>query len=269
MSHHHHLTLTRRNAGLPPLEAIDASLRDTSTLIRTASALLPFVTLLAFAGAWHMHWYVLLPLILLAQFVAAVAYVHDVAHGSAGLTARQSHWVMFIIGATMLQSAHAFRHTHLIHHAHCLEDDDVEGAPARMTPLRLLLASPGYLPRLWLRALRDAGSANERRWMVAELVSALLVACGAVWCASWSSGPLVYCTMSYLASWLYPAVTAYLAHYKPGVAPLEQARTLRVPIVPLLFLNITYHLEHHLYPQVPCANLGRLARQLAPLLTAR
>ena len=211
----------------------------------------------------------LLPLILLAQFVGAVAYVHDVAHGSAGLTARQSHWVMFVIGTTMLQSAHAFRHTHLIHHAHCLEEEDLEGAPARMALWRVLLDSPVYLPRLWLAAVRGTRSKRDRRWMVAELVSALVVVAAAVWSIDWSVGPLVYCTMSYLASLLYPAVTVYIAHYKPGTKPLEQARTIRGAIIPPLFLNITYHLEHHLYPQVPCANLGRLARQLDPLLAAR
>jgi beta-carotene hydroxylase len=50
---------------------------------------------------------------------------------------------------------------------------------------------------------------------------------------------------------------------------LEQARTMRGTIVPALFMNLTYHLEHHLYPQVPGMNLRRLALRLDPLLAAR
>jgi beta-carotene hydroxylase len=44
---------------------------------------------------------------------------------------------------------------------------------------------------------------------------------------------------------------------------------MRGTIVPALFMNLTYHLEHHLYPQVPAMNLRRLAVRLDPLLAAR
>ncbi len=32
----------------------------------------------------------------------------------------------------------------------------------------------------------------------------------------------------------------------------------------VLFLELTYHLEHHLYPQVPSHHLSELARRLDP-----
>ena len=104
----------------------------------------------------------MLPLIMLAQFVFTVAYLHDVAHGSAGLSAGQTHYFLFVYGVLMLQSGHAFRNTHLFHHTHCLEEEDLEGAPARMKLIDVLLAGPAYLPRLWHKALREAG-ARERR----------------------------------------------------------------------------------------------------------
>jgi beta-carotene hydroxylase len=264
----HHLRLTRRNADLPPLEALDADLRRGAKLLRLATALLPLMTLATFCLAWHRHWYWLLPLIMLAQFVCTVAYLHDVAHGSAGLTSTQSHAVLFAIGALMLQSGHAFRYTHLFHHTHCLDDEDLEGAPAHMDLWHVLLSGPGYLPRLWRKAAREAGP-RERRWMIAEMVFALTIAGTAAWLASWSAGPLLYCALVYAGSWAYPLTTAYLPHYKPGARPLEQARTLRGAIVPALFMNLTYHLEHHLYPQVPSMNLRRLAMRLDPLLAAR
>jgi beta-carotene hydroxylase len=266
--HTPHLRLTRRNAGLPTLEALDAGLRHSGKLQRCGSALLPLATLAAFFLAWNRHAYWLLVPIMLAQFICTVAYLHDVAHGSAGLSAKQTHAVLFAIGALMLQSGHAFRFSHLFHHTHCLEHDDLEGAPARMDLWHALLAGPGYLPSLWRKAVREAAP-RERRWILAELACAAIVAGAAAYISNWSSGPLVYCALVYAGSWVYPLATAYLPHYKPGHKPLEQARTLRGVIVPALFMNLTYHLEHHLYPQVPSTNLRRLAQRLDPLLAAR
>ena len=260
--------LTRRNADLPTLEALDGALRGASRVQRVVTALLPFVTLALFAGAFIVRWYWLLPLIVLAHFVFTVAYLHDVAHGSAALNGTQTHWALFIVGALMLQSGHAFRYSHLFHHTHCLEDDDMEGAPAHMNLVDVLLCGPGYLPNLWARALCETGP-RERRWVVADLAAALLLLGAAALAARWNAGPLLYCAFVYLGGWAYPLATAYLPHYKPGAAPLEQARTMRGLIVPALFMNLTYHLEHHLYPQVPGMNLRRLALRLDPLLTER
>jgi len=47
---------------------------------------------------------------------------------------------------------------------------------------------------------------------------------------------------------------------------LTQTRTLRGHLVPAVFLELTYHLEHHLYPQVPSHRLAELARRLDPFL---
>jgi beta-carotene hydroxylase len=47
---------------------------------------------------------------------------------------------------------------------------------------------------------------------------------------------------------------------------LTQTRTLRGRIIPAIFLELTYHLEHHLYPQVPSHRLPELARRLDPYL---
>lgn len=264
-----HSTLTRRSAGLPPLDAFDAGLRHAGAAVHIVTALMPFVTLLAFALVYQAHWYWLLPLVVLAHFVFVVSYLHEVAHGLAGLNPRQTHWVLFVVSVLVLQSGHSFRASHLHHHAHCLEDDDLEGAPARMPLWRVLLAGPGYLPRLWSNSLRVTRSSRERRWMLAELVAALAVAGAAVAARAWSAGPLLYCTLVYLGSWAYPLTTAYLPHYKPGARPLDMARSWRGRIVPLLLMNLTYHLEHHLYPQVPGVNLKRLAQHLDPLLRAR
>ncbi len=263
-----HIRLTRRNADLPTLEVLDADLRSTSAAHRAAAALLPFATLVAFGLACVLRWYWMLPLIVLAHFIFSVSYLHDVAHGSAGLNAGQTHWALFAYGVLMLQSGHSFRYSHLFHHTHCLEDDDMEGAPARMNLIGALMCGPVYLPKLWARALKET-SPKERGWIAAELATALALVGAAAVALHWSAAPLLYCALVYGGGWGYPLATAYLPHYKPGSKPLEQARTMRGTIVPALFMNLTYHLEHHLYPQVPGTNLRRLAMRLDPLLAAR
>jgi beta-carotene hydroxylase len=64
----------------------------------------------------------------------------------------------------------------------------------------------------------------------------------------------------------YPLLAVYLPHREPGDTPLTQARTLRGRLLPALFLGLTYHLEHHLYPRVPSHHLPELARRLDPFL---
>lgn len=72
--------------------------------------------------------------------------------------------------------------------------------------------------------------------------------------------------MMIVGSWVYPLLTVHLPHRHYGDTPLTQTRTLRGRVIPALFLELTYHLEHHLYPQVPSHNLPRLAQRLDPVL---
>lgn len=47
-----------------------------------------------------------------------------------------------------------------------------------------------------------------------------------------------------------------------ALARLTQARTRTSPFFTALFLGTNYHLEHHLYPSVPCYRLPRVHRIL-------
>ena len=45
--------------------------------------------------------------------------------------------------------------------------------------------------------------------------------------------------------------------------PFLASRSVRChPIVTFLYMNENYHLEHHLFPSVPCDQLGKLKRML-------
>ena len=65
-------------------------------------------------------------------------------------------------------------------------------------------------------------------------------------------------------SWIYPFVTAYVVHDAAGRDDLTRTRLFRGRLLSLLALEHLYHLEHHLYPQVPHHNWPRLARRLDP-----
>ena len=73
---------------------------------------------------------------------------------------------------------------------------------------------------------------------------------------------LLYSVFAIVGSWVYPLLTVHLPHRHYGDTPLTQTHTLRGRIIPAIFLELTYHLEHHLYPEVPSHNLPELSRRL-------
>jgi beta-carotene hydroxylase len=201
-------------------------------------------------------------------FVAVVTVTHDVVHGSLGLGLRQTEWALFVFGAILLESGHAYRATHLRHHRAFPGPDDPEGDPARMTFWGAVLYGPLFLPRLWWWAYRRSRSAGPRCWLLAEAGWALAVPlAGAL---LWQRTPAVaaYAALVLVGSWVYPLLTVYLPHHDYGDTPLTQTSSLRGRFLPALFLELTYHLEHHLYPSVPSHHLPELGRRLDPVFRA-
>ena len=80
----------------------------------------------------------------------------------------------------------------------------------------------------------------------------------------WTPAVLVYTLLVLIGSWFYALLTVHLPHRGYGETPLTQTSLLRGRVVPVLFLELTYHLEHHLYPAVPSHPLPELARRLDP-----
>jgi beta-carotene hydroxylase len=225
----------------------------------------PVLLTCCFVVAAALGWWPLAPLIVFLLFVSIVSSAHDTVHGSLGLSRKASDWALFALGALMLESGHAYRQTHLRHHAVFPGDDDPEGAPAKMTAWGAVAAGPTFLFRLWLWAWRRS-EGSERRWLFAEAAWALSVTASALMLAllKVSAWPLAYVLMVGVGSWVYPLLTSHLPHRHYGDTPLTQTHTLRGHIVPALFSELTYHLEHHLYPKVPTHHLPELSRRLTP-----
>jgi fatty acid desaturase len=254
---------------LPALDELGRDLTVTTPLERRLALARPFLGLAAYALAAYAGVWWLTPWIVFLIFVAVVTVTHDVVHNSLGLSARTTDWALFAMGAVLLESGHAYRATHLRHHRVFPGPDDPEGDPARMGFWRAVLCGPIVLPRLWLWAYRKSrpGSA-ARRWLLVEAAWPVIVIAAGCALIPITPAVLVYVALAVSGSWVYPLLTVHLPHRHYGETPLSQTHTLRGRIIPALFLELTYHLEHHLYPDVPSHNLSKLSRRLDPLFRA-
>jgi beta-carotene hydroxylase len=247
---------------IPRLSELGPDLLVTTRRRRVLTLSLPYAGVTLFAAVWAAGWWWSTPLIAFGIFVAVVTATHDVVHRSLGLGRRATEWALFLLGAVLLESGHAYRATHLQHHRTFPSDEDPEGYPADLSAVGAILYGPVFLARLWWWAFRRAG-AGQRAWLLAEAALPFAAVGAGVLL---SRGLLVYAVMVIVGSWVYPLLTVHLPHRHYGDTPLTQTHTLRGRVVPALFLELTYHLEHHLYPQVPSHHLARLARRLDPVL---
>ncbi|SRR6266700_59376 len=211
----------------------------------------------------------LFPLALPASFMfflVGLRQVHNAYHYALGLSRRGSDWVMFLLSAAMLGSMHAVQINHLEHHQHCLGDEDVEGASARMPAWKAILVGPLFPIRLHINAWKKARGASFR-WMMAELaVTAAIVAAAITFSPVWlryhvAAMAVGQCFTSFFAVWT-------VHHDCENSGPF--ARTLRGVLKNVATYNMFFHVEHHLFPAVPTCHLPQLAERLdqaAPELT--
>jgi len=257
--------MTAAATDIPRLDDLGRDLLTTSRRQRWLACARPFVGVAAFAAAAALGLWWLTPVIVFFIFVAVVTVTHDVVHGALGLGPRQTDWALFLFGAVLLESGHAYRTTHLQHHRVFPGPDDPEGDPARLPLWQAILNGPLFLPRLWCWAYRrQHARPGERRWLRAEAAWALVVPLIGIAVWPWTAAVLVYAGLVMAGSWVYPLLTVHLPHHHYGAHPLTQTSTLRGHLVPALFLELTYHLEHHLYPAVPSHGLRELSRRLDP-----
>lgn len=252
---------------LPRLDELGSDLLVTTRRQRLLTLARPFIGLFGYAVAAYFKLWWFYPVIVFLIFVAVVTVTHDVVHRSLGLSQRQTEWALFLMGLVLMESGHAYRTTHVQHHKYfpADEDQDPEGYPAHLSLFGAIFYGLIFLYRLWWWAfLRNRQWLGQRIWLILEaLVPFIVVIVGIL---LWNAVPafLLYALLALVGSWVYPLLTVYLPHKDYGDTPLSQTHTLRGRIIPLLFLELTYHLEHHLYPQVPSHNLAELARRLDP-----
>ena len=252
------------SAVLPRLAELGPDLLETTPRQRRVALARPVAGIALFGAVAYLRWWWLAPAAMFGIFVAVVTVTHDVVHRSLGLGRRATDWALFGLGLVLLESGHAYRTTHRQHHHTFPADGDPEGYPARLSFARAVCYGPVFLPRLWVWSYRR--HRRDRAWLVAEAAALPAAILAAVLLWPLTPGPAVYVAGAVLGSWVYPLLTVYLPHHDFGDEPVTQTRTLRGRLIPALFLELAYHLEHHLYPQVPSHHLAELARRLDPAL---
>src|SRR5262249_34287814 len=167
--------------------------------------------------AASLGWSWFTPFIVFLIFIAVVTVTHDVVHGSLGLGPNQTDWALFLFGAVLLESGHAYRTTHLQHHRVFPGPDDPEGDPARMSLWGAVLWGLVFLPRLWWWAYqRNRGRNGQRCWLLAEAGWAIIIMIADVLLCSWTPAVLVYALLALAGSWVYPLLTVHLPHRNYG-----------------------------------------------------
>jgi len=255
---------TLRDTRVRSVEWKDLTHLSAGEIVKELLLSLPWLV----ASLWlaHAGWYLLALPASFLFFLVGLRQVHNAYHYALGLSRRGSDWVMFALSVLMLGSMHAVQINHLEHHLHCLDENDVEGASARMPAWKAVLLGPLFPIRLHVNAWKKARSASFY-WIVAELVTTVGLALAA--CAipvPWFRYHVLamaagQCLTSFFAVW-----TVHHDCNQPG----PFARTLRGLLKNGVTYNMFFHVEHHLFPAVPTCHLPQLARRLdeaAPELT--
>jgi fatty acid desaturase len=261
------MTATQAEPAPPALAELGTDLLVTTGRQRAVALARPYIGVAVFALVAWLGWWWATPVVMFGIFVAIVTVTHDTVHRCLGLSRRGTDRALFALGLVLLESGHAYQITHLQHHRLFPSEDDPEGYPAKLGFVGAVCYGPVFLVRLWIWAFRhSAGQPGRRGWLLAEAAAPVLALVGGGLLWPVTPALLAYAVMAIVGSWVYPLLTVYLPHHDFGDTPLTQTRTLRGRLLPAMFLELTYHLEHHLYPQVPSHRLAELSRRLDPFL---
>jgi beta-carotene hydroxylase len=248
---------------LPNLEELGLDLLRVPLWRRVLSLIVPFALVVAFFPlAAHGHWIPALACPVLLSFLTYGSISHDLVHRTLGLPRWLNEPLLCVIELIALRSGHAYRLSHLHHHAHFPAEDDVEAAAALLPLPRALLEGFTLQWRLWFRAAGQQGP--YRPWVIGEGAAIILLLCGAIVSLPWTLLPAIYAALIIAGSWIFPIATVLIPHDAAGATALTQTRLFRGRVLSVIALEHLYHLEHHLYPRVPHHNWPTLAHRLDP-----
>jgi beta-carotene hydroxylase len=253
----------RGNDGLPSLDSLGRDLLVLPAWRRVLSLTLPFLLVTAFfVLAAHGFWIGALACPVILSFITYGSISHDLVHRTLALPRWLNDALLCATELIAFRSGHAYRFTHMHHHARFPADDDVEARAARMSLIGSLLDGITLQPRLWFFAMREAK--RERAWLISEGIAVLGLACASIVLIPITPLPAVYAALMIAGSWTFPVITVFIPHNAAATTELTQTRLFRGKVLSILAAGHLYHLEHHLYPQVPHQHWPLLARRLDP-----
>jgi fatty acid desaturase len=206
---------------------------------------------------------------------AFVLLMHDGMHGTL-FSSRRWNWAgSVLLGSTFLMSFSAYRVLHTRHHKFLGDPRDPDDYhnyirhPALLWSLhfvRLTFGSLLYLMAIPILAIKY-GTREERRRILVEygmiigIYSVVLRFVPiAILVVAWFIPLLIVGSMTAIRGFTQHGIT-------DATDPYIASRTiLPHPIVAFLLLNENYHLEHHLFPEVPSYHLQELHKLVWPRL---
>ncbi len=233
---------------------------------RLADLVMPAPWLAGSLVAAYLGWFAFALVLSFFFFLAGLRQVHDAYHHNLGLERRANALLLAVLSALMLGSMHAVRITHLHHHKHCLEEEDVEASSARLRWWQALVLGPLFPIRLHMAAIR-LGRKRDKQWIAIELAVTLGSVCTAI---AIDSRVLRYHVIAMALGQCGTAFFAVWTVHHDCERHDRFARTLRNRLKSAVALDMFFHVEHHLFPKVPTRHLPRLAERLdrvAPELT--
>ncbi len=251
------------HATLPTLHDLGPEILRVPAWRRALALVTPFILCAGFFVAASRGHYVLALLCpVLISFLTYGSISHDLVHRNLALPRWLNESLLCLMELMTFRSGHAYRCSHLYHHAHFPEPEDLEGRAAAMSWWRALLEGVTLQLRLWRFAVRHC--VRDRRWMVGEGIAILLGLATCIAVVPITPIPASYAFLIIGGSWIFPFITAFIPHDARGEDELTQTRLFRGIVLRVLALQHLYHLEHHLYPQVPHQNWPKLARRIDP-----
>jgi fatty acid desaturase len=221
------------------------------------------------------------PLLIAGILLTAVALntfpllMHEGMHGVLFPNRRWNWLVSVLLGSAFLMSFSAYRVLHLRHHRYLggPRDPDDYHNYSRSLPMvwflhfvRLTAGPLLYLVLIPALALKY-GSAGQRKLICLEYTMLL---------AAYSLLLRLFPARELLLTWavpllimgLFTAIRGFTQHGITEAAdPYLASRTmLPNPVVAFFLLNENYHLEHHLFPEIPSYHLPQLHRLIWPKL---
>jgi beta-carotene hydroxylase len=250
-------------ATLPTLHDLGPDILRVPAWRRTLELVAPFGLCSGFfVAASREHYVVALLCPVLISFLTYGSISHDLVHRNLALPRWLNEWLLCLTELMTFRSGHAYRCSHLYHHAHFPAPDDLEGRAAGMRWWRALLEGVTLQPRLWRFAMRHC--TRDRRWIIGEGAAVLITLALCLALLPLTPLPAAFALLVIAGSWIFPFMTAFIPHDPRGENELTQTRLFRGIVLRIVALQHLYHLEHHLYPQVPHQNWPKLARRIDP-----
>ncbi len=250
----------------------------------TAAALLEYGLIAAAVVISQTWWnpivYIAAVIVIGSRINALGGLMHDAAHHRAYANRSLNDFVGELLALPTSASMAGYRNTHFAHHRELNSANDPDWQrnvglkefefPAPRTSVLMYFVQ--YLTGLKIGAALGGFHKNkDTRDIPAAVARARLVFFLGLIAASIALG----FWKILLAYWIVPLLTVFLAiRYLRNVAEhyavehehvLNESRTVLAPVWELWLIapwGLNYHLEHHLFPSVPCFRLGELHRLL-------